>query len=57
MGWGSIDFGFLAPVFATFNGMVIAELTWAKGAGGPSAEDMARAALIGWHDFWQKERE
>jgi sugar phosphate isomerase/epimerase len=52
MGWGSMDFGFLAPVFTHFEGIVIAELTWAAHAGGVGAEEMARAALAGWEQFW-----
>jgi len=53
MGWGSMDFSFLAPMFDWFDGIVVAELTWAKSAGGSSAEEMAHAALKGWHDFWR----
>ena len=54
MGWGSMDFAFLAPVFEQFDGMVIVELTWAANARGPSAEDMGRAGMAGWTRFWAR---
>lgn len=52
MGWGSIDFTFLAPVFEYFDGIVVAELTWAPNSNGSSAEEMGRAGMQGWTDFW-----
>jgi sugar phosphate isomerase/epimerase len=52
MGWGSMDFSFLAPVFERFGGIVIAEMTWAKRSGGAGPDAMARAGLAGWTQFW-----
>ena len=52
MGWATMDFAFLAPVFNRYEGIVIAELTWAASSTGATAEQMARAAMDGWTTFW-----
>jgi sugar phosphate isomerase/epimerase len=48
VGRGTIDFGLLAPIFADFDGLAVAEVVWDEATRTETPEELLRAAQAGW---------